>query len=107
MNIGHTIRMLRTAKKVSQGKLARKLAVTPGYLSLVEQDKREPSLGFLNRVGEYFELPVGFLLLGGKNGKHTDPEHQRLISEIQHAMLNYIVARPERAKGKTRSAVKK
>jgi transcriptional regulator with XRE-family HTH domain len=107
MNIGHTIRMLRTAKKVSQGNLAHELDVTAGYLSLVEQDKREPSLGFLNRVGEYFELPVGFLLLGGKNVQHVDPEYQRLINEIQHAMLNFIVARPAREKGKTRSTVKK
>jgi transcriptional regulator with XRE-family HTH domain len=99
--------MLRTAKKVSQGDLARKLDVTAGYLSLVEQDKREPSLGFLNRVGEYFDLPVGFLLLGGKNGKHMDPEYQRLINEIQHAMLDYIVSRPGREKAGNRRTVKK
>ncbi|MGH9680523.1 MAG: helix-turn-helix domain-containing protein [Candidatus Acidiferrales bacterium] len=93
MGIGHTIRMLRTARKVSQGDLARILEVTPGYLSLVEQDKREPSLGLLNRVGEYFGVPVGFLLLGAAN-QHAVPEYQRLINEIKHAMVDYMVSRP-------------
>jgi transcriptional regulator with XRE-family HTH domain len=88
--------MLRTGKKVSQGDLAQMLGVTAGYLSLVEQDKRAPSLGFLNRVGEYFELPVGFLLLGGKNTKHVEPEQQRLIDEIRRLMLDYIISRPEK-----------
>jgi transcriptional regulator with XRE-family HTH domain len=107
MKIGHTIRMLRTAKKIRQGDLARLLEVTPGYLSLVEQDKREPSLGFLSRVGEYFGVPAGFLLLGGTNGKHADPEYQRLINEIQHAMVNYIVSRPVTVTAGNRRAVKK
>jgi transcriptional regulator with XRE-family HTH domain len=99
--------MLRTAKKVSQGDLARQLDVSPGYLSLVEQDKREPSLGFLGRVGEYFDLPVGFLLLGGANGEHAAPEYQRLIREIRHAMLDYIVSRPSREAVRNRRGVKR
>lgn len=99
--------MLRTAKKVSQGDLARQLAVSPGYLSLVEQDKREPSIGFLNRVGEYFDLPVGFLLLGGADGEHPVPEYQRLIDEIQRAMFAFIVSRPARKTVRNRKVIRK
>ncbi len=107
MKTGHTIRLLRTAKKVSQGNLARHLDVTPGYLSLVEQDKREPSLGFLHRVGKYFELPVGFLLLGNTSGEYAVPEHQELIKEIKRAMFDFIVARPDGKKRENRRAGKK
>lgn len=95
--------MLRTSRNVSQGALARLLEVTPGYLSMVEQDKREPSLGLLNRVSEFFNIPVGFLLLGEPN-KDFSPEYQRLMDEIRHAMIDYMVSRPTRkreGRGKT------
>lgn len=95
MKIGQTIRILRTAQKISQGWLAHQLSVTPGYLSLVEQDKREPSLSFLNRVGEYFDVPVGFLLIDGMNSVQTNPKHRRLVEEIRRAVLDYVISRPE------------
>ena len=96
--------MLRTARKVSQGSLAHQLSVTPGYLSLVEQDKREPSLGFLNRVGEYFDVPVGFLLIDGTNSGHINRKHRRLVDEIRRAVLDYVISRPEQERqSKTRS----
>lgn len=107
MQVGHTIRMLRTARKLSQGNLARRLDVSPGYLSLVEQDKREPSLSFLNRVGSYFELPVGFLFLGAANSEHVAPKYKELIDEIKRAMLDFIVLRPDRNSTKKKRATKK
>jgi transcriptional regulator with XRE-family HTH domain len=104
MKIGQTIRILRTAQKISQGSLAHQLSVTPGYLSLVEQDKREPSLSFLNRVGEHFDVPVGFLLIGGTNSGYTNPKHKRLVDEIRRALLDYVISRPEQGRqSKTRS----
>jgi transcriptional regulator with XRE-family HTH domain len=107
MKIGQTIRILRTAQRISQGALAHQLSVTPGYLSLVEQDKREPSLGFLNRVGEYFDVPVGFLLIDGTKSGHTNPKHKRLVDEIRRAVLDYVISRPEQKRqSKSRSTKK-
>jgi transcriptional regulator with XRE-family HTH domain len=104
MKIGHTIRMLRTARKVSQGSLANQLKVTPGYLSLVEQDKREPSLAFLNRVGQYFALPVGFLLLGDPSNENAAPEYRHIVEEIKRVIIDYIVSRPPDAKTRRKKA---
>jgi transcriptional regulator with XRE-family HTH domain len=104
MKIGHTIRMLRTARKVSQSSLAHQLKVTPGYLSLVEQDKREPSLAFLGRVGQYFALPVGFLLLGDPSDKQAAPEYRHIVEEIKRTIIDYIVSRPRLAKTQRKKA---
>lgn len=104
MKIGHTIRMLRTARKVSQGSLAHELKVTPGYLSLVEQDKREPSLAFLNRVGQYFALPVGFLLLGDTSDGEAAPEYRHIVEEIKRAIVDYIISRPANTRVRRKKA---
>ena len=93
MMIGKTIRLLRFARDLSQGTLARELGVSPGYLSLVEKDKREPSLGFLKKVASYFNMPVGFLLLEDGDVRTFNSNQKRLLSEIRHTILDYLVSR--------------
>jgi transcriptional regulator with XRE-family HTH domain len=103
MKTGQTIKILRTALGVSQGSLARRLGITPGYLSLVEQDKREPSLGFLRKIAVYFDVPAGFFMLDTTGLQPANHEHRRLIGEIRRAMLDYVISRPEQtAKSKRR-----
>jgi transcriptional regulator with XRE-family HTH domain len=93
MTAGKTIRVLRFTRNLSQGKLARALGVSAGYLSLVERDKRDPSLGFLRKVASYFNMPVGFLLLGDGEGRSFNPNQRRLLREIRHTLLDYFVSR--------------
>jgi len=93
MKVGKTIRVLRVTRDLSQGKLARALKVSPGYLSLVERDQREPSLGFLRRVAAYFKLPLGFLLLEDIEPQTFNSKQQRLLDEIRRTLLDYVVSR--------------
>ena len=92
MTIGKTIRYLRAAQNISQGKLARELGVTPGYLSLLEHDKREPSLTFLNGVSRHFSIPVGFFLLP-TTADGLKPKHKKLVNEIRGTLLDYLMSR--------------
>jgi transcriptional regulator with XRE-family HTH domain len=87
--------------------LAYRLNVTAGYLSLVEQDKREPSLSFLNRVGKFFDVPVGFLLIDETNSGRTNPKYKRLVDEIKLAVLDYVISRPLRGRQSKRKVAKK
>lgn len=102
MVVGKTIRVLRAARDLSQAKLASTLEVSPGYLSLVENEKREPSLGFLKKVASYFNVPVGFLLLEGDDAHAFDPNQRRLLKEIRHTLLDYLVFRDSKHRKITR-----
>ena len=62
MNIGSTLKLLRTASNLKQSSLANELDVTPNYLSLVENEKREPSLTFLKKFSKKLDVPLGYLL---------------------------------------------
>lgn len=62
MKIGQTLKLLRIAAKLKQAALANTLGVTANYLSLVENDHREPSLSFLKKVAEVLDVPLGYLL---------------------------------------------
>lgn len=62
MKIGQTLKVLRTAAKLKQMSLAERLGVTTNYLSLVENDRREPSLSFLKKFADTLNVPLGYLL---------------------------------------------
>ena len=47
VTLGNAIKLIRTARGLTQRALAEQLDVTANYLSLIESDKREPSLSFL------------------------------------------------------------
>lgn len=98
MGIGKILKYLRTATDTSQAKLARELGVTPGYLSLVESDRREPSLPFLRSAADYFRIPAGFLLLDDTRLNKFRPKQRKLLQEIRRNLVDYIVERGFEAK---------
>lgn len=59
--IGKQIRIFRNIAGVRQGELAKRIGVSPNYISLVENGRREPSLKFLKRLSEEFDLPLSVL----------------------------------------------
>ena len=90
MNIGKTVKLLRTAAEISQGELARRLGVTASYLSLVEGDRRKPSLPFLESIAGQFRIPTGFLLLQDVDLGELKPRQRKLVEEIRHDLLQCI-----------------
>jgi transcriptional regulator with XRE-family HTH domain len=62
MSIGSTLKLLRVASDLKQSSLAKDLDVTPNYLSLVENEKKEPSLTFLKKFSRRLNIPLGYFL---------------------------------------------
>lgn len=44
--------------KLKQNVVAEKLGITQAYLSKIESDQKEPSMGMLKDIGDYYEIPV-------------------------------------------------
>lgn len=63
MTLGNAIKLIRTAKGVKQLTLAKQLDVSPNYISLIEKDRREPSVGFLRKLARELGVPVGLFFL--------------------------------------------
>lgn len=62
MNIGKGIRFVRVASDLRQGKMAECLDITQNYLSLLENNKAEPSVTLLKKISSTFGIPASFLL---------------------------------------------
>lgn len=83
MTLGNAIKLIRTAKGLKQLALAKKLDVSPNYISLVEKDKREPSLSFLRKLAYELQVPVGLFFLwqetSGPGSKDQNLEQLKLL----------------------------
>ncbi|KKT35248.1 MAG: hypothetical protein UW24_C0012G0053 [Parcubacteria group bacterium GW2011_GWA2_44_12] len=60
--LGKNLKRIRTAKKLSQGAIARKLNVHRAYVSGIEHGKRNPTLATIDRLAEALGVSVDQLL---------------------------------------------
>lgn len=76
MQLGEAIRSLRGAAGLSQQQLADDLEISPSYLSLVESNKREPTVTLVRRIAARLGAPASLLFAAALAGSHDSPEHR-------------------------------
>lgn len=97
--IGKTVKFLRMAKGLTQGEVAQELDVTANYISLVENNKREPSLSFLKNLSNLLDVPVGlFFLDSDMSRKDITPQERALLVRIRDLMFQIEMLRLESAR---------
>ena len=90
MKIGKAIRTVRVRCGFSQQALAKKAGISQGFLSLLEQDVREPSLKMTGGLAAALGVPIELLLLLGAEG----PRAKRYAKQLQRItkLANGILA---------------
>ncbi len=61
MDLGTTISKLRKSRKITQDDLAKKCDITQAYLSLIENNRKEPNLSTLKTIASILEVPLPVL----------------------------------------------
>ena len=56
------IKLIRNRKKLTQVGLARMLGVSAGTIAMWETGQREPNIRMLNKIADFFNVPVSFLI---------------------------------------------
>ena len=85
------VRELRKRKRLTQNQLANELGVSMQTISLWERGPRKPDFEMLDRLTEYFEVRMEFLL--GSSDDDT-PRKQPTEEEIKSYLQENKVARP-------------
>ena len=60
--LGKNLKRIRTARKWSQGEIARSLKVHKSYISGIENGKRNPTLATIQKLAEAFGVSADELL---------------------------------------------
>jgi transcriptional regulator with XRE-family HTH domain len=87
-DIGRGIKFVRVAAGLRQGEMAKRLGISQNYLSLLENNKAEPSLSLLRKISSEFHVPVSFLLMEGVvEFDSDDPEVAEMLKEVHKLIL--------------------
>ena len=65
MDIGLAIKTVRKLQSVKQCDLAKEIGVSQSFLSLIESNKKNPSIGTLDKISAFFEIPIPIILWYG------------------------------------------
>lgn len=60
--LGRNLKRIRSAKNMSQGDIARALGIDRGYISNIENGKRNPTLATITKLAEALNVSVNDLL---------------------------------------------
>ena len=69
---GERLKALRNAKKLKQEELAQKISISKSAIGMYERNEREPSFEILEKLANYFEVTIDFLLTGAQQKKDNN-----------------------------------
>ncbi|AZA77805.1 XRE family transcriptional regulator [Chryseobacterium joostei] len=91
MNIGQVIKDFRKQKGIKQGEFAELCKVSQTYLSLIENNQKEPNLSLLKTIAEQLEIPLPILFFLSLD-ENDVPEQKKDIFKILEPSLKGLIA---------------
>ena len=88
--IGNILKHLRIASRIKQKEMAKRLGISSTYLSMIENDAREPSVKLLEEYANALDVPLEFLVLQARNDlSHLDSNQQKLFEQIRKLLFDF------------------
>lgn len=85
MTLGNAIKLIRTARNVRQRDLASELDVSPNYLSMLEANRRVPSVTFLRKIASKLQVPAGLFLLWAEG--NTSNLNKKQFDQVRELLI--------------------
>ncbi|MCB7129531.1 MAG: helix-turn-helix transcriptional regulator [Candidatus Brocadiales bacterium] len=76
-----------------QNELAERVGVSSNYLSLIENERREPTISLLRKLAEELDVPITFFFLEEVE-REKDPEKRELLQRFKELLfkLQHLMA---------------
>jgi transcriptional regulator with XRE-family HTH domain len=94
MNVGQAIRLCRTQRNASQTDVAQKANCSVSYLSMLENNKRDPTLSTLTRIAGALRVPIGVLFVLAAETKDLGTVDRKLASALARSALSSLGKSP-------------
>lgn len=90
MNVGKAIKMCRTRRGASQTDLAQRADCSVSYLSMLENNKRDPTLSTLTKISQALNVPVGVLFFLASEQDELGGMDKELAGELARTALELL-----------------
>lgn len=87
MKLGKAFKLARSRRNLTQKDLAERLGVSENYLSLLENDRRDPSWSFICRLCEDLQIPIPLLLFLATENPTELPKIESVIAKELMSLL--------------------
>jgi len=87
MNVGQAIRLCRTQRGASQSAIASRANCSVSYLSMLENNKRDPTLSTVAKIAKALHVPVGLLFVLAADQKELGAIDGRVTDQLMHSAL--------------------
>jgi len=87
MSFGKRFKTLRLEKNLTQAELAKILSIGESTISFYESDKREPDYETLQKIADFFNVSVDYLL-GRTDKRNTDVSND--VDERLHKVMQEL-----------------
>jgi transcriptional regulator with XRE-family HTH domain len=92
MNIGHALKITRSAKKLSLQELADRTELSQSYLSMIESGKREPTLSSLEKIAHALGVATPILLFLAAEGRELEGLDAETTRRLSAAVMDVMRA---------------
>lgn len=86
MSTSDTIKKIRDQKDLSQEEMATSLNVTANYISLIENDRKNPGMPFLKKVSTTYKIPLLLLTRDLAVPKATTKREKEILDRVMDLM---------------------
>jgi transcriptional regulator with XRE-family HTH domain len=90
MNVGQAIKMCRTRRGISQTDLAHRADCSVSYLSMLENNKRDPTLSTLTKIAHALNVPIGILFFLAAEREELGGIDKELAGELARTALELL-----------------
>src|SRR5690242_6733367 len=95
MNYGKAIRIARSIAGMSQAKLASQSGIDRSYLSLIEGERRKPTLETLRAISDSLKLPFHLLTLLATEKEDAKDINEDQISTLAKELTHLLLEPPK------------
>lgn len=90
MTIGRAVKLLRTRVGLKQSELASAAGFSVSHLSLIESDKRRPTIETLNAISSALKVPTSMIMLLATPDESFESMPEPLRRKMREATLALI-----------------
>lgn len=96
MNYGKALKIIRSSRNISQKKLGESVHVDPSYISLIEKNKRTPTIETLESIVNFLNIPIHlfFLLASDKNDVKKITSNKK--TDVAELLLDVLLSAEKR-----------
>lgn len=90
MNVGQAIKLCRTQRGISQTDLAQQAECSVSYLSMLENNKRDPTLSTLESIADALGVPVSIIFFLAAEAGDLKGIDKNLQGELARTALDLL-----------------